>query len=155
MLDGVDGNIARFNNQCSKNGELWDAFVGWVAMIAFYVGMGFTAFYQKSLLHFPIDVPDSFYIFFGDMAAMSCIFPRLVMQKKMNLSGKESVGLVQNRGNYGIAKLLVFNLTSINGLAAIVFLVSYLLGITKECTLFYFILNSIISLGSLWNLMKK
>ncbi len=155
VLDGVDGNIARFNNQCSKNGELWDAFVGWVAVISFYVGMGFTAFYQNGNWNFTADIPMYFYIFMGDMAAMSCIFPRLVMQKKRNLLGDDSVSSVQDRGNYGFVKLVVFNLTSINGMAAVLFLLAYLTGFSRVCMILYVALTSVIALGSLIKLMKK
>ena len=85
ILDGVDGNIARFNNHCSKKGELWDVFVGWVATIAFYMGMGVTAYYQKPAFEMLSKIPSFIYIFMGDMAALAWIFPRLIMQKKMNL----------------------------------------------------------------------
>ena len=32
ILDGVDGNIARYKNQLSKTGSLWDATSGYIAM---------------------------------------------------------------------------------------------------------------------------
>jgi len=152
ILDGVDGNIARFNNQCSKEGELWDVFVGWVATVAFYIGMGFTAYYQEHILLSWI--PSFIYIFMGDIAALAWIFPRLMMQKKMTIFGKESVSSIQDRGNYGIGKLVVFNLTSINGLASVFFLITYLTGLVDLCMCFYFLLTMGIALGSLWSLMK-
>jgi phosphatidylglycerophosphate synthase len=154
ILDGVDGNIARFNDCCSSEGELWDVFVGWVTTIAFYVGMGFTAYYQEGKIHMLANMPDYYYIFMGDMAALAWIFPRLMMQKKMTVFGKESVAAVQDRGHYGIGKLIVFNVTSINGLASVLFLLSYLLGIMELCMIGYFILIIIIAFGSLWTLLK-
>ena len=33
ILDGVDGNLARYKNQTSVMGEVWDAFGGYVAMV--------------------------------------------------------------------------------------------------------------------------
>ncbi len=154
ILDGVDGNIARFNNQCSKEGELWDVFVGWIATIAFYIGMGFTAYYQELKNELLSWIPSFIYIFMGDIAALIWIFPRLMMQKKMTIFGKESVLSIQDRGNYGVGKLVVFNLTSINGLASVLFLISYLTGSVDLCMCFYFLLTMGIAVGSLWILMK-
>ena len=154
ILDGVDGNIARYNDCCSSEGELWDVFVGWVTTIAFYVGMGFTAFYQEEKWTVLANIPDFLYIFMGDMAALACIFPRLMMQKKMTIFGKKAVASVQDRGHYGIGKLIIFNVTSINGLASVLFLLSYLLGIMEICMISYFALTIIIAFGSLWTLMR-
>ena len=154
ILDGVDGNIARYNDCCSPEGELWDVFVGWVATIAFYVGMGFTAFYQDDKWAVLAGIPDYLYIFMGDMAALAWIFPRLMMQKKMTIFGKASVASVQDRGNYGIGKLIIFNVTSINGLASVLFLLSYLFGVMEICMICYFAITIIIAFGSLFALMK-
>lgn len=155
ILDGVDGNIARYNDCCSPEGELWDVFVGWIATIAFYVGMGFTAFYQDDKMTYLEHIPDYLYIFMGEMAALAWIFPRLMMQKKITVFGKESVAAVQDRGHYGIGKLVIFNITSINGLASVLFLLSFLLGVMEICMFFYFVLTVIIAIGSLWTLMNK
>lgn len=154
ILDGVDGNIARYNNQCSKEGELWDAFVGWVAILTFYIGMGFTAYYQEPKFELLSRIPSFIYIFMGDIAALAWIFPRLIMHKKMTISGKNSVASIQDRGSYGFGKLIVFNLTSINGLASVLFLIFYLLGLVDFCMCFYFLLTMCIAIGSLWSLMK-
>ncbi len=152
LLDGVDGNIARYTNSCSKRGELWDATVGWMAMIAFYVGMGMTAYYDSG--YFVKEIPVFYYILMGAFSAMSCIFPRLVMHKKYGLSGAESVKEVKERSDYGFLKLLVFNITSINGGAAVLFLVAYLLNIVGLCTICYFVLNLLITVVSLEKLLK-
>lgn len=154
ILDGVDGNIARYNDCCSPEGELWDVFVGWVATIAFYVGMGFTAFYQDDKWAVLTGIPDYLYIFMGDMAALAWIFPRLMMQKKITIFSKASVASVQDRGNYGIGKLIIFNVTSINGLASVLFLLSYLFGVMEICMISYFAITIIIAFGSLFALMK-
>jgi hypothetical protein len=86
----------------------------------------------------------------GEMAALAWIFPRLMMQKKITVFGKESVAAVQDRGHYGIGKLVIFNITSINGLASVLFLLSFLLGVMEICMFFYFVLTVIIAIGSLW-----
>lgn len=121
VLDGVDGNIARYNDQCSKYGELWDAMVGWLAVVSFYFGMGIQAYYENSIYFFP----STYMIIFGSISTIIWLFPRLVMQKKNVLMGAESVKEVKYRGNYGVGKLIVFNLTSINGLASVIFIVAF------------------------------
>ncbi len=54
LLDFVDGNIARCNDETSSVGELWDALVGWIAMFFFFSGMGFIAYHNPGILFFYI-----------------------------------------------------------------------------------------------------
>lgn len=151
VLDGVDGNIARYNDQCSKYGELWDAMVGWLAVVSFYFGMGIQAYYENSIYFFS----STYMIVFGSISTIVWLFPRLVMQKKNVLMGAESVKEVKYRGNYGIGKLIVFNLTSINGFASVIFMVAFWLDLLDICTIGYLILNFIIFIASMYNLMRK
>lgn len=88
ILDGVDGNIARYNNQCSGMGELWDAAVGWFATITFYVGMGYVAYYHPGGLFNEICLPNTVYLILGFVSSMCWIFPRLVMHKKKAIMGE-------------------------------------------------------------------
>ena len=76
ILDGVDGNIARFTDTCSQLGELWDAAVGWFAIAVFYGGMGFAAYYHPGIIGERIMLPNSAYLVLGWMTAMFWIFPR-------------------------------------------------------------------------------
>ena len=39
LLDGVDGNIARYTKQFSKTGSLWDATSGYIAMFLSFQAM--------------------------------------------------------------------------------------------------------------------
>lgn len=151
ILDGVDGNIARYNEQCSKNGELWDAMVGWLAVVSFYFGMGMQAYYASGISNFP----SVYMIIFGSISTIIWLFPRLVMQKKNVLMGAESVKNIKDRGDYGVGKLIVFNLTSINGLASVIFIVAFEINLLRICTVFYLILNLFIFIGSMYNLMRK
>lgn len=154
ILDGVDGNIARYNNQCSKFGELWDAAAGWLAIMAFYFGMGFVSFYNPGFL-FDLNIPSYLFLILGSVTAMCWIYPRLVMQKKVVLMGDDSVKEVQDRTNYGLLKLLFFNMTSINGGAAIIFLFAYVLKLNALCMCGYFLLSVAVAVGSLFSLLFK
>lgn len=156
ILDGVDGNIARYCNKTSKTGEMWDATVGWIAVIVFYEGIGF-ATYRLGENHF---IEPAYYLFLGGMTAILWLFPRLVMHKKTSVMGSSESSHTLKDLNHekknikDIAKLFFFNCISINGGAAIIFLVSMLTGVLEVCMWFYFLLNGLVALGSLWALLK-
>ena len=154
ILDGVDGNIARYCEKTSSRGGVWDATVGWLAMVAFYSGMGLVAYYHYGNSKLDAYIPDFWYILMGDAAAMCWIFPRLVMHKTINTVSKEAAHSVQDRGDYGFGKLLFFNITSINGGAAVLFALCYILHLTSECMLFYFVISMAVACGSLYKLLK-
>ena len=154
ILDGVDGNIARYCEKTSPRGGVWDATVGWLAMVAFYSGMGLVAYHHYGNSQLDAYVPNFWYLLMGDAAAMCWIFPRLVMHKAINTVGKEAAHEVQDRGDYSFGKLLFFNITSINGGAAVLFAVCYLLNLTSLCMLFYFIVSMAVACGSLYKLLK-
>lgn len=150
ILDGVDGNIARYTDTCSRKGELWDATVGWAAVVAFYFGMGMVAAYKPGIYL----INNCWFVVMGAMASIANLFPRLIMQKKNVLMGTESVKELKERADYGVLRLLVFNLTSINGLAAVLMAVAYLFDVMGLCTIFYFLLNAAIAIGSLYKLLR-
>lgn len=154
VLDGVDGNIARYCEKASPRGGVWDATVGWVAMIAFYSGMGFVTYFSNPNPLLEQYIPSYLYIVMGDIAGMCWIFPRLVMHKAINTIGKESAEGIKDRENFGLFKLLFFNITSINGFAAVVFATCYLLQLMEYCTIFYFVVSLIVALGSLYKILK-
>lgn len=154
ILDGVDGNIARYCEKSSSRGCVWDATVGWLAVIAFYSGMGFVAFHHYSDSLIGSYVPAYIYVIMGDFAAMCWIFPRLVMHKAINTIGSDSVQSVQDRGNYGFGKLVFFNLTSINGFASVVLGICYYFGVMDYCLVFYFLISLAVGFGSLYKILK-
>lgn len=155
ILDGVDGNIARYNDRCSLNGDLWDATVGWIAVMVYYYGMGFCAMrvpgWTTGILE---TIPPYGYLFMGGMAAMTYFFPRLIMYRKASTEGKKPMGALK-RENYGFVKLVVFNITSINGLGAVIFLLAHILHLNAICMIFYFVINLMICCASLYLLLKK
>lgn len=154
VLDGVDGNIARYCNKTSGRGGVWDATVGWAAMVAFYSGMGFVTYYSWGSSIIDEYIPSYYYIIMGDIAGMCWIFPRLVMHKAINTIGKESAKGVQDRQNFGFFKLVFFNVTSINGFAAVIFATCYLFEFMSLCTCFYFIVSVAVAIGSMYKILK-
>lgn len=154
VLDGIDGDIARYTNTCSAKGELWDATVGWIAIMMFYIGMGFSAFYSAGTERCLQNVPDFIFLVLGFITAIFNIFPRLVMHKKSSLVGKEAVRDLQDRSHFSLLKIIVFNLNSINGFAFYIFFIAYFMNLTGACMIFYFLLNAAICIFSMCNLLK-
>lgn len=155
VLDGVDGSIARYTGTSSVMGGLWDATVGWIAMIVFFIGMGFTAYYRPGIGFNAIHVPQNLFLILGCFTAICIVFPRLVMHKKNVMLGDGAASEVQDRTHYGLLKLVALNLNSINGVGAFLFALAYLLDICGICMICYFLLNALICLGSLYNLLLK
>lgn len=156
ILDGVDGNIARFNDQCTVEGDLWDSLTGWLAIIAFYYGMGGVAYHNPGKIWGIMEyIPQETYLILGSLSAMCWIFPRLVMHKKANVYKNDGVLATMNRKSYGLIRLIVFNVTSINGLGAVLFLLAYLFEINALCMWGYFGVSMISCLACVYSLMKK
>lgn len=153
VLDGVDGNIARYTDTCSVNGGLWDATVGWLATFIFFLAMGIMAYRENSIIALEF-IPKYYYIILGAMAGFLLLFPRLVMHKKKGMQADEDISELKDRAHYGIIKKIVFNLDSINGLALIIFIIACYFNLTNLCTIGYLILNGGIALGMCYKLLK-
>lgn len=151
ILDNVDGNIARYTNTTSAMGELWDATGGYIAMFTFSLGMGISACRDINLF-FQDLLPPYYYIIFGAVSGFLLLFPRLILQKKNNLLGKESIQSIKDKSNFGFVKTIALNISSINGFASFVFLagiLTHLLNILVVAYLLFDLLFALISLGQL------
>lgn len=154
ILDGVDGNIARYKNQCSKEGDLWDAVAGYLCMIVMYFGMGIVAYNENSL--FKINFfSKEYYIIIGAIAAISMIFPRLATQKKSAVFGAESVNNVKDKTSYGVIETVILNVNSINGLSSLLFLIAILFNLVNIYTIIYGFVNLVFAIGAMNVVMKN
>lgn len=131
IADGIDGNIARYTDSVSRSGDLWDAVAGYAAMAVFFIGAGITAAGENSLVVLPFTGAQ--YVEMGSFAALCMLFPRLATQKKESVYGKFKVTGLKDKANFGFVKKIGLNLTSINGLAGLLFLISIL---TRTSNLF-------------------
>ena len=155
ILDGVDGNIARYCEKTSVKGALLDAIIGWIAHIAFYSGMGFAAYRFARYLQEP-----AIYLYIGVLIAHFPLLARLVMHKKAGMVGIQVVDDMKTLNQekmdlIDIAKLIIFNLASINGVAAVMFLICLLLNEMEICIWIQFFDNLILMLGSIWLLIGR
>lgn len=140
ISDGIDGNIARYKEQFSKSGELWDAIAGYMAMVSFYLGAGIVASNEKSTFLSTI-INSKYYIILGAVAALCTIFPRLVVQKKNVLYGNNSVKNLKDKSNYSLVKIIALNINSINGLAGLLFLIAIMFDFSNLFIIFYTIVQ--------------
>lgn len=153
IADGIDGNIARYKRLFSKSGDLWDATAGYMAMVAFYLGSGIVASNEKSIL---IDnlIDSKYYILMGAISAICTIFPRLIVQKKNVVYGDAAVKKLKNKATYTFSRIILLNITSINGLAGILLLISILFNIVNLFTICYLLVQLMFFTASMITVMK-
>ena len=95
-----------------------------------FIGAGITAA-GEALVVLPFTGAQ--YVEMGSFAALCMLFPRLATQKKESVYGKSKVTGLKDKTNFGFFKKIGLNLTSINGLAGLLFLISIL---TRTSNLF-------------------
>ncbi|WP_371488611.1 CDP-alcohol phosphatidyltransferase family protein [Gemella sanguinis] len=140
LLDGVDGNIARYKEISSPMGSVVDAMAGYAAMFLSYLGMGVVAGnYDNTFLFQPKN-----YIVFGALSGVFVLFPRLVMHKAINTVKNEKSEHFKGRKNFGLKEMIALNITSITGFAQLFMLVAIVLKISDLFTIGYFIINLVI-----------
>lgn len=133
LLDGVDGNLARYREQYSKDGSVVDAMAGYVAMVLTYFGAGIVAAHLND---------SDIYIILGALSGISLIFPRLVMHKYINtVAQDESVSSIKDKSDFNTIKILALNMTSITGIPQVLLLLTILTNQWVLFTLVYFTIN--------------
>ena len=153
LLDGVDGNIARYNKKISKTGELWDATSGYIAMALTFFSMGIGCYYGDFTT---LSVDNVLMIVLVGLSSILVIFPRLIMHKRISSIGKdEKSDEMKNKYSYGIIKIIGLNLISISGFVQVLMLLSIIFHLMDLFTIFYFILNLMICIITLKKLLKE
>ena len=156
LLDGVDGNVARYKKQFSKLGSVYDAMSGYIAMVLSFFGWGVAAAHNPGIIQSLINLPQDLYIVFGALSGVFVIFPRFIMHKAITTIGNEnSVKGVKDKSEYSFLKLVALNLTSISGFVQVIMLIAILLGAMDLFTLGYFLLNLLVCLVSLKSVLSE
>ena len=149
LLDGVDGNIARYKKKFSRLGSVYDAMSGYIAMILSFFGWGVAAAHNNGILGF-LNMPSDIYIILGALSGIFVIFPRFIMHKAITTLGDETaLAGVKDKSQYSIVKLIALNLTSIAGFVQVLMLIAILINALDLFTLGYFILNLLVCIVSL------
>lgn len=142
LLDGVDGNVARYRKQFSKLGSVYDALGGYIAMVLAPFACGIMAAHTSRIMDKIVALPSDVYVILGALSGISLILPRLVMHKMINTVGKESnASSMAKKADFGFVKLVALNITSITGFAQLFMLIAAVTNTMDIYTLFYFIVN--------------
>ena len=153
LLDGVDGNIARYTKQFSKTGPLWDATSGYFAMIFTFLSMGIGCYYGNFTV---LDIDQALMIALGGISACFVIFPRLIMHKRMTSIPEDENSLeFKDKSKYNFVKIIGLNLISVSGLVQVFMFISIVLKVMDVFTIMYFILNTLICFISISKLLKE
>lgn len=156
MLDGVDGNIARYKKQYSKIGDTLDASAGYFAMALIFFGAGIAASHDGgSFLKRYFDIFPDIYTILGGISGMCTIMPRLIMHKAMTSTGDTNAGGMKNRSDYGIIKIIALNITSIPGLVQILLLVCIFTNLLDVYTVIYFTINLVLMIISMKSIFRS
>lgn len=151
LLDGVDGNLARYRKQFSKDGSVIDAMAGYVSMAFTYLSAGIAASNYENL-----NIESKYFIILGALSSMSLIFPRLVMHKYINSVGvDESSKSVKDKESFSPIKILALNLTSITGLPQVFLCIAILTVTLDYLTVIYCFINVSVMFASLYSLLKN
>lgn len=151
LLDGVDGNMARYRRQFSKMGDIYDTMGGYAAYALIFFGMGIGAWLNPGYVK---SIPSGYYIILGGLSSISSIFPRLIYQK-IKATFRDDEGADQVRRNKSLIRKIEMNITSISGGTMVCSFVAIIFGLLDVFTLGYFLLNIMKMLLSLYIIFKN
>lgn len=153
ILDGVDGNVARYRQKFSKVGSVYDAMSGYLAMVLTFTCAGIVASNSPGGLTV---VPPNMYVLIGTLSGTFTIFPRLIMHKMIStLMDSGSVKEVKDKSNFSLAKIVILNVSSVSGGAQVLFLVAIIFDIASVYTIGYFFLNIAVMIISIHSILKE
>ena len=152
LLDGVDGNLARCTGQCSKQGELWDAFGGYLALVLMFFSSGIAAFYDNNAIYI---LEPYYYLIIGGATSVLAIFPRLLAQKKKAICGNESVSGVMDKGNFGFVQIVARNIESAAGFLQVLLLFAIIFRMMNIFIILYFFVNVAMTIVGLRAVLRK
>lgn len=150
LLDGVDGNMARYRRQFSKMGDIYDTMGGYAAYALLFLGMGIGAYFNTGNINI---IPRIYYIIFGALSSISSIFPRLIYQKiKASFKGDQGADRVRN--NKSLIRKIEMNITSISGGTMVFSFIAIVFGLLDVFTLGYCFLNIMKMVLSLYSIFR-
>ena len=158
FMDGIDGNTARYFDQPSKMGRLWDATAGYIATMLLYFAMGLSVVNvevpSSSLLNDSI-FQDIYFVAMGGLTSINMMFYRLVMHKKSLLYGKDAdSGLISDKNTYSLPMIIALNLTSTAGFVQVFMIIAVVTGYVREFVLVYFLVQLMITIKTLFSTLS-
>ena len=156
LLDGVDGNVARYKQQFSKMGSVYDAMAGYLAAAFTFFSAGIMAAHSSGPMVRSGAMTAEALIIIGGVTAVFNMFPRLVMHKAVTtLMDKSSVSSISEKKDYGFIKVIALNLKSCAGGAQVLLLAAILLNVLDLYTVSYFVFNTVVMFATLRSIFKQ
>ncbi len=156
LLDGVDGNVARYKKEFSKLGSVYDAMSGYLASALSFFSIGIAAAHFDNVCDSVLPIGKDIYLVLGGLSALFTLFPRLIMHKTIShLMDKESTKAVSDRSHFSPLKVIALNLKSTTGGAQVLMLAAILTNTSDLFTVFYFMFNTLVMLASLKSILKE
>lgn len=139
ILDGVDGNVARYRKQFTKLGSVYDAMSGYVAMIVTFMFAGIAAAHSSASTS---EYREAL-IILGSLSGIFMIFPRLIMHKVISTTGdNSSVSSVKAKEEFDMIKTIALNISSVSGGAQVLLLLAIIFNMLESYTIIYFVINT-------------
>lgn len=156
LLDGVDGNVARYTDATSKIGSVYDAMSGYMAMFFTFFSTGLGASRSTQGLQNIIVIEPSWLIILGALSGTFMLFPRLIMHKKISVYMNDSIVKgVKDKSGFGIIKIVALNLESVSGGAQVLMLIGIVFNVLNLYTLGYFLFNLLVMIVSLSSILSE
>ena len=155
MMDGIDGNIARYKKEFSPVGDVLDATSGYFAMALIFFGAGISAAHMPGIINNYLSIPSEIYTILGGLSGIWTILPRLIMHKAITSSDIKSLSKLKNRSEYGLVKLVALNITSIPGCVQLLLLLSIFVNTLDIYTIGYFFVNVFVMIMSIKSIFFK
>lgn len=154
LLDGVDGNIARYKKLSSPIGSVYDAMGGYAATVLSFFAWGWAASHKNGIIADIIFIPPEFYIVIGALSGIFTLFPRLIMHRAItSLKNEKALSGLMDKSEYGIVKTIALNITSTSGFLQVFMLVSIIFNAMDLFTLSYCAINFLIMAVALKNIL--
>lgn len=153
MGDGIDGNIARYKNIKSENGDLLDTLGGYLAMALILLGMGNAAFNDtQGNVYISAQLP----IVLSGISAVSTLVPRVLMHRKLSKNTKKDDNTValKDKEHYGFARIVALNICDPAGFQEVIMLIAICFHLATEFTIGYCFLNIVIMVYSIKSMME-
>ena len=146
MFDGVDGNIARYKNIKSDNGDLLDTLGGYLSMTLILLSIGNATVVDDRSLRI---ITPLFPIVLSEVSAVSTIIPRLLMHRKNAMKGNSASNALKDKSSYSIPKIIMLNICDPAGFQQVFMLLAILFGLCTEFSIAYFLINVLVMVYSI------
>ncbi len=150
LMDGVDGNVARYRKKFSPLGEAYDAMGGYAATALIFLSFGWAGSHFKGIVSYFVTIPEEMYIVLGALSAIFALFPRLVMHRAITTLGdKNAISELTDKADYGMIKIIGLNLVSTSGFIQIIMPIAVIFNMMDLFTVGYCLMNFLVMLVSL------